>query len=275
MAQAVKSRVLVTGAVGAIGRWVCAELLTRGHEVVGLDMRDRSTLTDEVAGRQLAGVSAWHTAPLTDVAAVRRAVSGVDAIVHLAGEPHASSDFMTQIMPSNVVGVYNIFEAALASGVMRVVFTSTCQVGTKYPGPYGDKPGARPIHAEADGTRPRNLYAASKIFGEAAAEFYSRVHAMSVFSVRVGFMPRTASECEYIRDHGVSASYLSPRDAGRYFACAVEAPTPADPLERYAVMFATSRCAAPVFEIETPRRLIGYEPLDTWPSGTEVHGFVP
>lgn len=265
---------LVTGAGGAIGRVVCAELTSRGHEVIALDMIERSAITDPRGQSQLANVAAWHTAPITDADATRRAAAGVDTIVHLAGEPHSYSDFMTKILPANIIGVYNVFEAARLEGVKRVVFTSTCQVGTLHKGPFAPDPASRPLHPVRDGTNPTSMYGASKVFGEAVGQAYAQSHKINVFAVRVGWMPRSAEECEYFRTHPPSASwYLSPRDAGRFFAHAVEAPLTNENL--FTVMFATSRVNPARFEIDTPKSVIGYEPLDQWPSGTEVYGFKP
>ena len=59
------------------------------------------------------------------------------------------------------------------------------------------------------------------------------------------------------------AMYLSPGDAGRFFRCAVEAEG-----IPFAILFATSRSNGPVlFDLEPARRLIGFEPRDTFPDG--------
>jgi hypothetical protein len=61
--------------------------------------------------------------------------------------------------------------------------------------------------------------------------------------------------------------YLSSGDAGRFFVCAVEAPEEI----RYAVVFATSKPLIRTrYDISSTRTLLGYEPQDTWPAGTEI-----
>jgi hypothetical protein len=58
--------------------------------------------------------------------------------------------------------------------------------------------------------------------------------------------------------------YLSPGDAGRFFACAVLAPAEL----RWAVLYATSKPPHQLaYDLETARQLIGFEPRDTWPEG--------
>jgi hypothetical protein len=60
--------------------------------------------------------------------------------------------------------------------------------------------------------------------------------------------------------------FLSPGDAGRFFAAAVEA----EALTGYAVVFATSRYTHQLrYDLEPARKLIGYEPRDRWPDGAE------
>ena len=114
---------------------------------------------------------------------------------------------------------------------------------------------------------PRYWYAATKAFVEAAGKAYSEAHGMSVFAIRLGFCPRSAEQCDQIAavDWGPDV-YLSHGDAGRFFACAVEAPAAI----KFAILYATSIPARVIrYDLETPRKLIGYEPRDVWPQGTE------
>ena len=61
--------------------------------------------------------------------------------------------------------------------------------------------------------------------------------------------------------------YLSPGDAGRFFACAVDAATDI----RYAVVYATSRPRKLMrYDLNPAKNLVGYEPRDCWPQGIEV-----
>src|SRR5262249_12819562 len=84
--------------------------------------------------------------------------------------------------------------------------------------------GPFPITADVPVT-PRGWYAACKVFTEAAGRVYAESHAMSVLAVRLGWCPRDASHVEELRrtDWGPDV-YLSPGDAGPFFACAIELP---------------------------------------------------
>jgi hypothetical protein len=60
--------------------------------------------------------------------------------------------------------------------------------------------------------------------------------------------------------------YLSPGDAGRFFACTVEAPAEL----RWAVLDATSKPTHRLtYDLEPTRKLVGFEPRETWPAGAE------
>ncbi len=242
--------VLVTGSAGCIGRAVVAELVRRGHRVRGFDRLPTPGLP---AAQSVVG-------DLSDVPDLERAMQGVDTLVHLAATPD-DADFVKELVPNNIVGVYNVFEAVRQAGVRRMILASSSQIiwyrRTTGPFPLTD---LTPI-------APRYWYAATKAFVEAAGKAYSEAHGLSVLPIRLGFCPRSAEQCAQIEsfDWGPDV-YLSHADAGRFFACAVEAPA-AIP---FAILYATSIPARMVrYDLETPRKLIGYEPRDTWPQGTE------
>src|SRR5262245_12782141 len=91
--------VLVTGSAGRIGRAVSAELVARGHCVRGFDRVPSPALRDSVVG---------DVANPEDLA---RALEGMDTAVHLAATPD-EADFLTSLLPNNVLGLYHMLEAA-------------------------------------------------------------------------------------------------------------------------------------------------------------------
>jgi dTDP-4-dehydrorhamnose reductase len=240
--------VLVTGSAGRIGQAVVAELQARGRAVRGLDVVATPGLRDCVV------------ASITDEAAVRRAAEGVGAVVHLAATPD-DDDFLTKLLPNNVLGVYHVLEAARQGGARRLVLASSGQVV------WWDRlRGPLPIRADVQPT-PRGWYAATKVFQEAAGRAFAEAHGMSVIVARLGWCPRSAEQVRELAatDWGPDL-YLSPADAGRFFACAVEAP----PDIRFAITYPTSRPLRSLIYDPTPgREIVGYEPRDTWPQGVE------
>src|SRR5262249_7851011 len=84
--------VLVTGSAGRSGRAVVAELQARGRAVRGFDCVPTPGLDDYLVG------------DITDATTVRRAMEGIGALVHLAATPD-DDDFLTRLLPNNIVGV--------------------------------------------------------------------------------------------------------------------------------------------------------------------------
>jgi nucleoside-diphosphate-sugar epimerase len=240
--------VLVTGSAGRIGRAAVRELQAHGHRVRGFDR-----VPSPGADVSLVG-------DLTDFEAVRRAVAGVGAVVHLAATPD-DDDFPTKLLPNNVLGAYHVLEAARLAGVRRLVLASSGQVvwWQRFRGPL-------PVRADAEPT-PRGWYAATKLFLEGAGRSLAEAHGHSVVAVRLGWLPRTREQAAELAatDWGKDV-YLSPGDAGRFLALAVEAPADV----RFAVVYACSRpVRREVYDPAPARELLGYEPRDTWPDGVE------
>jgi uronate dehydrogenase len=246
--MAAAQTVLVTGSAGRIGQAVVRELRAHGHRVRGFDLAPTPGADDAVV------------ASITDGMAVTRAVQGAETLVHLAATPD-DDDFFTKLLPNNIVGVYHVLEAARLAGVRRVVLASSGQVvwWQRFTGPL-------PIAADVPPT-PRGWYAATKLFQEAAGRAFADGHGLSVIAARLGWCPRDRSHvAELSRTDWGPDVYLSPGDAGRFFACAVEASADV----RFAVVYACSRPVRQTFyDLDVARRLLGYEPRDVWPQGVE------
>jgi len=196
---------------------------------------------------------------LADATAVRGAMDGVQAVAHLGATPD-EDDFCGKLVPNNVLGVHHVLEGARQAGVQRVILASTGQVVMGHEGPW-------PITPEMPYS-PRNWYASAKVMAEVAGQVYAYVHGLSVIVARLGWCPRDRKHADSLAgDEFGKDVYLSPADAGRFFACAVEARADL----RYAVVFATSKPLCQTrYDIQSARRLLGYEPQDTWPCGTEI-----
>ncbi len=242
------SLVLVTGSAGRIGRAVVAELRQRGTPVRGFDLVPTPGTDDHVVGS------------LTDPGAVRRAMQGVGTLIHLAATPD-DDDFVTTLLPNNLLGVYHVCEAAREAGVRRLVLASSGQVVW-----WQRMRGEIPVGVDVQ-PMPRGWYACTKLFAEGVARSFAETHGISSFTVRLGWCPRDVGQVREIAAAGWAQDvYLSPGDAGRFFACTVEAPAEL----RWALLYATSKSPhRPPYDLEPARRLIGFEPRDTWPQGVE------
>lgn len=244
-----KRRVLLTGAAGRVG--------TAFREYAG----DRYDLVcfDRVA---MPGVPGAIVGDLNDPAALDRAAAGCDAIVHLGGRANPA-DFLSRILPPNVTGLYQVFEAAVRAKVRRVVVASSVQVETGYP------KGTR-ISVEM-APRPSNTYAASKVFAENVGRVYARRHRLSVVAVRFGMVVPPRLVGEYLRWGQIPNEIaVTGRDACEILIRAVEK----EGID-FAVVPAFSRNARAIRDLSELRDVLGYEPQDDafelWPERRDPH----
>ena len=191
-------KLLLTGAAGQIGRTLRSGL--RGQYKL-LRLTDIAELEPEDSGEEVV------QADLTDRAAVRRAVAGMDAVIHLGGIP--DEDSYERVRSVNMDGTANLLAAAHEAGVRRVVFASSIHA-------VGYAP-REPIHMDIP-VRPDTFYGLSKVFGEALGRLYVDRYGLEFVSVRIcSFLPRP-QEARNL------ATWLSPRDAVQLFGRAVDAP---------------------------------------------------
>ena len=144
-------RIAVTGGTGKAGRWVVEDLREHGHDVLNVDWRPDGG----VQGRSLA-------ADLTDPGQAFDALAGMDAIVHLAAIPAPGLRPESETFRINAVSTYNVFAAAVAHHVRRVVWASS---ETVLGLPFDEPPQFAPID-ESHPPRPESSYALSKLLGE-------------------------------------------------------------------------------------------------------------
>lgn len=160
-------RLLITGAAGSVGR-VMRKKLARIADIVRVsDLTDMGELGDNEEAVQC---------NLADADAVMGLVEGCDAIVHLGGI--SSEDRFSSIVDGNIVGLFNLYEAARAHGMPRIVFASSNHVVGYY---RQDErlDAAAPL-------KPDSLYGVSKCFGEALASMYHSKFGQETAIVRIG-----------------------------------------------------------------------------------------
>ena len=152
-------RIVVTGGSGKAGRWVVGDLREHGHDVLNVDM------THDGSSHGLCAV-----ADLTDPGQALELITGSDVVVHLAAIPAPGIRSEAETFRINALSTYNVFAAAVAAGVDRVVWASSETVlGLPFDTP--------PLFAPIDETiepRPETSYALSKLLGEEIAAQLSR-----------------------------------------------------------------------------------------------------
>src|SRR5262245_2206711 len=203
-----------------------------------------------------------HRADIADLAAIAPAFEGVDTVVHLAARTGSSESF-DEILRANLVGTYNVFEAARRAGVSRVIFASsgaTVSAWERDPpwsalaaGRYGEAGRFAKMTHETP-TRPAGLYGASKIWGEAIARHYADRHGLSALCIRIGRVKAEDRPME-TRDYAV---WCSQRDIVRMIELCIAAP----PTLRFDVFFAVSDNRWGYRDLEHARAVLGFEPRD-------------
>ncbi|ACL62650.1 NAD-dependent epimerase/dehydratase family protein [Methylobacterium nodulans] len=272
-------RVLVTGAAGLLGRFVVDELLAHGALVRGLDRRAGTAPIE------------WHVADVTDPQAVAKAVTGTDAVLHIAAVPNIWSGDGQTIMRVNTLGTYTLLDAAEAAGLKRFVFCSSDSVAG-----YTVREGRMlaPLYAPLDLDHPLRAtdpYGVSKVLGEDLA----RAHAyrgMAVVALRTVFVayPEMAGEIiarardpENYRGPAVGGPssagggplhhHIDPRDLARAFRLALELPLEPGAFERFYLSAQVTLSPEPT--LDRLRRLHGNDVEIRQPEIYERQPFAP
>lgn len=252
-------RVLVTGADGVIGGIVRRSLEDKYQ--LSFLTRHRSAFPS-------------HIGDISDLESIQQAFEGMNAVVHLAAASSAESAW-NDLLAHNIVGTYNVFEAARRANVKRVVFASSNHAVGGY-----EVDGAPQIYALDDprvydasvAMRPDSLYGVSKLFGEAIGRLYADRHGMDVICLRIGQVqedPGSASlgkapeplpilTADQVRQR-LRATWLSHRDCAQLIERALEANV------HWAVVYGISNNPRRFWDLEGARELLGYEPQDSAP----------
>ncbi|MFG2499686.1 NAD-dependent epimerase/dehydratase family protein [Streptomyces sp. NPDC048441] len=224
--------ILLTGAAGGLGTLMRGLLPAHGYELRLLDVRPIEGEPDAI------------TADLADKKALRDAVRGVDAIIHLAGISLESS--FDKILRANIEGTYNLYEAAREEGVSRIVFASSNHAVGFTPRPVGDDP-LIPVDVTH---RPDTFYGLSKSFGEDLAQLYWDKHGLETVSVRIGSCFLEPSSVRML------SVWMSPGDGARLFHAALTASAVG-----HSVVYGSSANTRLWWDLSSARAL-GYAPQD-------------
>ena len=169
--------VLITGAGGLIGS-VLRNAIAEKYNIRALSL-------DPIPGVEAI------TADIGDLNALLVACEGVDSIVHLAAKADELADW-DEVLPTNIIGTYNVFEAASRTGVKQVIYASSNHaVGTydmeRDPEIYRT---GLPVVDHLVPVRPDGFYGVSKCFGEALGRYYADHRGLNVICLRIGWINR-------------------------------------------------------------------------------------
>jgi nucleoside-diphosphate-sugar epimerase len=232
-----RPKVLITGAVGRIGSFL-TQHLAECYQFVLSDLHP----PEDARGFP------FVVADIADLEVMRRLCQGVDTVVHLAADPSTEATWES-LLPRNIVGLYNIFQAAHEAGCRRVVFASSVNAVSGYP---------REMQVRTDmPVRPANLYGASKAWGEALACFFADQRGLSAICLRFGWVISRDSELLKTQ-RGLLGIALTYEDLAQLVAASIDAP---DTL-RFGVFHGVSNNRWKRLDISDTRAILGYAPED-------------
>ena len=225
-------KLLLTGAAGGLGRALRSRLKANCDV---LRLSDRVDFGPAEVGEEVV------LADLADAAAVDAMVAGADAIVHLGGVSVEGP--FGPILQANILGLYNLYEAARRHGVKRIVFASSNHVTGFYRQ-------SQTITAD-DPPRPDGMYGLSKAFGEDLSRFYFDRWGIETACVRIG------SSFPEPRDRRMLATWLSFDDLHRLITACLTTP-----VLGHSIIFGMSDNAVTWWDNARARH-IGYVPKDS------------
>ena len=222
--------VLITGAAGDVGSHLRREL-TGKYNLRLSDIRPiKSLATGEKSAR-------GDIAKLPDML---RITKGVDAIVHLGG--FSVEGPWEMILRANIIGCYNLFEAARRNGVKRVLFASSNHATGFY------KRDEKIDHRVYP--KPDSRYGVSKTFGEQIGSLYADKYGLEVFCMRIGNVTLVPPDKRRL------SNWISPRDFARLVSVGVD-----NPDIRYEIVYGVSANKRTWYDNSNAYRL-GYQPQD-------------
>jgi uronate dehydrogenase len=241
---------LLTGAAGGMGTLMRGLLPSYGYALRLLDARPVEPLPGQDGPE-----GPVFTAELSDRDALREALHGADAVLHLAGISQEAS--FERVLTANIEGAYHLYEAVRAEGertggpAPRVVFASSNHAAGFTPRPTGPYPLPPEALIPVDTPhRPDTYYGLSKCFGEDLAQLYADRYGVDTVSVRIGSCFPEPSDVRML------SLWLSPGDGARLFHAALTAGT-----SGHTVVYGSSANTRLWWDLG-PARALGYVPQD-------------
>jgi uronate dehydrogenase len=222
--------ILITGAAGDVGTHLRRELA--GKYVLRVsDLRSLKKINKE---------EQFVRADISKMSDALRITRGVDAVVHLGG--YSVEGPWEGILNANIIGCYNVFEAARRNGVKRILFpTSNHAMGFYRRDQTID---------HRDYPKPDSRYGVSKVFGEALASLYADKYGMQMFCMRIGNVNAVPIDKRRL------SILFTPRDLAQLVTIGIEHPD-----IRFEIVYGISRNKRAWYDNSNAFRL-GYKPRD-------------
>ena len=222
--------ILITGASGDVGTHLRRELA--GKYVLRVsDLRSLKKINKE---------EKFVRADISKFADANRITKGVDAIVHLGG--YSVEGPWEGILSANIIGCYNVFEAARRNGVKRILFPTSNHATGFYRRDHTIDHRVYP--------KPDSRYGVSKVFGEALASLYADKYGMEMFCMRIGNVNPVPIDKRRL------SILFTPRDLAQLVTIGIEHPD-----IRFEIVYGVSKNKRSWYDNSNAYRL-GYKPQD-------------
>ncbi len=222
--------ILITGAAGDVGSHLRRELAGK-YKLVLSDIKPIKALA---AGEKSAR---GDLAKLSDML---RVTKGVDAIVHLGG--FSVEGPWEAILRANIIGCYNVFEAARINGVKRMLFATSNHATGFY---RRDEIIDHRVYP-----KPDSRYGVAKVFGEQLGSLYADKYGLEVFCMRIGNVNVAPPDKRRL------SIWISPRDLAHLVCMGIESPQ-----LRFEIVYGVSGNRRSWYDNANAKRL-GYQPQD-------------
>lgn len=226
------NRILLTGAAGALGSQLRPRLKKQCDI---LRLSDIGNLGTAATGEELV------SAKLQDREAILNLLEGVEAVVHLGGI--SIEQPFDDVLQANIIGTYNLYEAARRHETRRIIFASSNHVTGFY---RQDE-----VIDSTMQVRPDGYYGLSKAFGENLARFYFDRYGIETVCLRIG------SSFPEPKDRRMLATWLSYDDLERLVLSSLNSP-----VVGFSVIYGMSNNNL-VWWDNTPAKHIGYHAKDS------------
>ncbi len=221
--------VLITGATGDVGSYLRREFAGKY----------RLRLSDKRILKKNKGET-FMRADISKMPDALKITRGVDAIVHLGG--FSVEGPWEAIHKANIVGCYNIFEAARKNKVKRILFATSNHAVGFY---RRDQTIDHRVYPKPDGR-----YGVSKVFGEALGSLYADKYGMQVYLMRIGNVNPQPLDKRRL------SIWLSPRDLAQLVSIGIDHPD-----IRFEIVYGVSGNSRSWYDNSNATRL-GYRPQD-------------
>lgn len=198
----------------------------------------------------------YFTGEVQDMADVSPAMEGVNAVIHLAGDPRREAPWHS-VLTNNIDGTHTVYEAAVEHDIEKVIYASSNHAVGAF---ESDERTPEMYRADdsfrLDGTelpRPGNKYGISKATGEIIGRYYHDEYDISVCNIRIGNLNEDHPPIDYERGQ---AMWLSTADCAHIHDCALKAEYD------YEIVYGISDNDRKYYSLERAKDVLNYEPRD-------------